>query len=275
MVKKIAGFITLLGICYCTAVNAQVVSLPTKLAAYKTSNASTYMVVKKANVVYPTIFTQHANEANDYVEKLGNNRRQYLLRTYTRSKKYFPKTIAILKKYKVPAEFAVLLALESGFNAKAISPAGAVGYWQIMDEVAKEYGLKIIEKEDEKITRAKAKLVKPLPAKPVVDERTNFIKSTTVAARYLKDRQKNLNGDWLLVAASYNCGVGTVWNAIKRSGKPNADFWDIKQFLPSETRAYVMNFIALNVIFHNYKTFLNDDLCFEDIVVKNRVVAID
>ena len=29
-----------------------------------------------------------------------------------------------------------VFALESGFNAQAVSPAGAVGYWQIMDVVA-------------------------------------------------------------------------------------------------------------------------------------------
>ena len=57
------------------------------------------------------------------------------------------------------------------------------------------------------------------------DDRTNFMKSTLVAARYLKDRCRNLNNDWLLIAASYNCGVGNVgipWkeavNLIQPSG---------------------------------------------------------
>ncbi|HNP53542.1 MAG TPA: hypothetical protein PKK69_02950, partial [Ferruginibacter sp.] len=74
----------------------------------------------------------------------------------------------------------------------------------------------------------------------------------------------NLNNDWLLIAASYNCGVGNVWNAMERCGKANPDFWDIKKYLPQETQYYVMNFITLNVIFSNYETFLKDELCFRD-----------
>ena len=41
-------------------------------------------------------------------------------------------------------------------------------------------------------------------------------------------------------------------------------FRDVKNFLPAETRAYVMNFIALNVIFHNYDKFSKNTLCFRD-----------
>ncbi len=28
----------------------------------------------------------------------------------------------------------------------------------------------------------------------------------------------------------YNGGIGTVWKAIKKYGKPDADFWDIKKY---------------------------------------------
>ena len=68
--------------------------------------------------------------------------------------------------------------------------------------------------------------------------------------------------DLLLIVASYNCGVGNVWDAMKKTGKPDPDFWDIKDYLPAETRAYVMNFITLNVIFHNYDKFENNTLLF-------------
>jgi membrane-bound lytic murein transglycosylase D len=181
----------------------------------------------------------------------------------------------------VPAEFAVLLALESAFNANAISSAGAVGYWQIMDDVAKEYGLKIVEgqkkgtvsikdkKELANLKKNKAGKKNPTP----VDERKNFLKSTHTAARYLKDRMRNLNNDWLLVAASYNWGVGNVWNALQRTGKINPDFWDIKNYLPTETKAYVMNFIALNVIFKNYKNFQLNNLCFKTITAEACLLA--
>ena len=226
--------------------------------------------IREANVIYPDIFSGNEKESIAYVEKFSIERKAYLIRTFKRSKKFFPKAVSILKKHSVPAEFAVLLALESGFNANAVSGAGAVGYWQIMDQVAKEYGLKIAEKE--KIVTKKNKAVAKeknahKKIKAQADDRKNFIKSTYVAARYLRDRSRNLNSDWLLIAASYNCGVGNVWNAMERSRKKNPDFWDIKNYLPAETRAYVMNFITLNVIFKNYENFAKNHLYFKQVTI--------
>ncbi|MCP9752969.1 lytic transglycosylase domain-containing protein [Ferruginibacter sp. HRS2-29] len=232
---------------------------------------SRLVVLKEANVEYPGILSGAKDESLDYVEKFSTNRKDYLIRTFNRGKKFFPKAEAILKKYNIPSEFAVLLALESGFNGNVVSRAGAVGYWQIMDEVAKEYGLRIAQKEeavskDKKKKAARTNAV--AKAKKQVDDRKDFVKSTYAAAKYLRDRHRNLNGDWLLITASYNCGVGNVWNAMERSGKANPTFWDIKNYLPAETRAYVMNFIALNVIFNNYEKFAANDLCFKDVVAK-------
>jgi membrane-bound lytic murein transglycosylase D len=232
------------------------------------------IIVKQANIIYPDIFSGNEAESIDYVEKFSIARKDYLIRTYNRSKELFPKVEAILKKYNVPQEFKVLLALESGFNANAVSRAGAVGYWQFMDEVAKEYGLKIPRKvkvEVKKKPKAKHKkqtITTKITKLKGVDERKNFNKSTNAAARYLKDRGRNLDNDWLLIAASYNCGIGNVWNAMERCGKKSPTFWDIKNYLPAETRAYVMNFITLNVIFNNYEAFSKNTLCFRDIICK-------
>ena len=229
-------------------------------------------VLKEANVIYPEIFFGYEKESMGYVANFSVARKDYLIRTFKRSKKYFPKAIAILKKQNVPAEFAVLLALESGFNGNAVSGAGAVGYWQFMDNVAKEYGLKTAQKSSkEGYIKNKSKLVllekaSPKRGKVQVDDRKNFIRSTYAAARYLKDRSRNLNSDWLLIAASYNCGVGNVWEAMERCRKKDPTFWDIKNYLPPETRAYVMNFITLNVIFKNYEKFLKNNLCFKPVL---------
>jgi len=102
----------------------------------------------------------------------------------------------------------------------------------------------------------------------VRDDRKNFNKSTYAAARYLKDRSRNLNNNLLLMVASYNCGVGNVWEAMEKSGKKDPDFWDIKKYLPAETRSYVMNFITLNVLFHNYEKFANNTLNFTPTKIK-------
>ena len=225
------------------------------------------VVLKESNVEFPAILTGNEEQSIDYIEKFSSTRKGYLVRTYNRSKQLFPKAAAILKKYNVPQEFKVLLALESGFNANAKSSAGAVGYWQFMDAVAREYGLKIatakrtgkkkMGKDDKKHQKVS-----------LTDDRKNFVRSTHAAARYLKDRSRNLNNDWLLIAASYNCGVGNVWNAMEKTRKTNPTFWDIKNYLPAETRAYVMNFIALNVLFNNYEKFSRNELCFKTITCK-------
>lgn len=230
-------------------------------------------VLKEANVEFPAILTGNESQSLDYVEKFFNNRKNYLVRTYQRSKKLFPKVISILKKYNVPEEFKVLLALESGFNGNAVSSAGAVGYWQIMDAVAREYGLKIATGKKIKVKRAGKADKKHYAKVTTTDDRKNFNKSTHAAARYLKDRSRNLNNDWLLIAASYNCGVGNVWNAMEKTGKANPTFWDIKKYLPTETRTYVMNFIALNVLFNNYEKFSKNTLCFKPVTSKEETVV--
>jgi hypothetical protein len=244
------------------------------LAAAKT-NAG--FITLEPNVVFPEILTGNEEQTLSYIEKFAENRRAYLIRTYNRSKKYFPKACTILKKHNLPQELKVLLALESAFNANAVSKAGAVGYWQIMDEVAREYGLKYVAQEkaiEKKVEKKKASkavaevkkpAVKPAAAK---DDRKNFNKSTYAAARYLKDRSRNLDNDLLLMVASYNCGIGNVWEAMKKTGLKNPDFWDIKEYLPSETQAYVMNFIAMNVVFNNYEKFANNTLLFTPTKVK-------
>lgn len=242
------------------------------------SNDKTGFVTLEPNVVFPEVLTGNEKEALLYIEKFSENRRAYLIRTYNRSKRFFPKVTAILKKYNLPQELKVLLALESAFNGNAVSKAGAVGYWQIMDEVAKEYGLKYVaqEKKEEKKKAAKTKVEKaPVIADTKVkkaaapkDDRKNFNKSTYVAVRYLKDRSRNLDNNLLLMVASYNCGIGNVWNAMKKTGKVNPGFWDIKEYLPAETQSYVMNFIALNVVFHNYEKFTANNLLFTPTKVK-------
>ncbi|MEJ7585997.1 MAG: lytic transglycosylase domain-containing protein [Ferruginibacter sp.] len=220
------------------------------------------------NLVYPDLLKGNEEHTIDYIKNFSNNRRNYLIRMHTKGQNFFPKTSSILKKYSLPEELKILLILESAYNGNAVSKAGAVGYWQIMDEVAREYGMKYIARgsaasKSKLIKRNKSKGQKPQKSvAKLKDDRKNFIMATHTAARYLHDRSRNLAANWLLVVASYNCGIGNVWNAMKRSGKTDPSFWDIKRYLPLETRNYVMNFITLNVIFHNYEMFAKKELSF-------------
>jgi membrane-bound lytic murein transglycosylase D len=100
-----------------------------------------------------------------------------------------------------------------------------VGLWQLMPETARMLGLVVSRKCDER----------KLPGK-----------STDAAATYLKQLY-NRFGDWPLAIAAYNAGGGSVSKAIKKSGSKN--FWELQNFLPSETREYVKKFIAFHYYF--------------------------
>ncbi len=257
----------------------QIDSTKNPLLASLEKNAGVRYITLQPNVVFPDILKGNEEEMMPYIKKFSSNRRDYLIRMYTKGKAYLPKAASILKKHSLPEELKILLPLESAYNGNAVSKAGAVGYWQFMDEVAKEYGLKYVAKmsaaEKKKLLKLKA-IKGRKQQKPVVkikDDRKNFNVATHAAARYLRDRRRNLDDNWLLIVASYNCGVGNVWNAMERSGIANPTFWDIKNLLPAETRAYVMNFITLNVIFNNYDLFIKNKLSFasEKVMVANEM----
>ncbi|MFX6335027.1 transglycosylase SLT domain-containing protein, partial [Acinetobacter baumannii] len=50
----------------------------------------------------------------------------------------------------------------------------------------------------------------------VNDERTDYIKSTHVAAKLMRELYSEFN-DWLLVVAAYNGGAGRVRQCIRKS----------------------------------------------------------
>lgn len=133
---------------------------------------------------------------------------------------YFPIFEKALKAYEVPLEVKYLPIIESSMDPHAVSRVGATGIWQFMFATAKGYGLNIDN---------------------FVDERKDPIQASYAAAAYLKDAYEEF-GDWLLALAAYNCGKGNVNKAITRAG--SKDFWEIKPYLPKETRNYIPAFIA-------------------------------
>ena len=207
------------------------------------------LVTSEANplaVVYPESLQAYRIETKDYVKSFSKKKRDYIIYIFQKGKKFFPKAIDILDKYNVPVELQMIPVLESQFNANAVSPAGAVGYWQFMSELAGEYGLQ---------TRGKN------------DERKNFAKSTVAAAKFFSDQLEYFNEDLLLSVAAYNCGPGRVQLSLRKSGKTNANYWDVKKYLPAETRKFVMDFIAFNVVAANYEKFLNRKMDFAEPVL--------
>ncbi len=143
---------------------------------------------------------------------------------FKRTHRYFQVIEPILKKHNVPDDFKYLAVIESGLT-NVVSPAGATGFWQIMESTGKEYGLEI-NKE--------------------VDERYHLEKSTEAACKYLKEAHKEL-GSWTLAAAAYNMGINGVQKQLKRQ-RTNS-YYGLA--LNSETARYVFRIIAVKELMSN------------------------
>lgn len=138
---------------------------------------------------------------------------------------YFPVFEEALQRHGMPSELKYLACIESALKQNAYSRAKAAGLWQFMPGTGMILGLEV---------------------NSFVDERYDLYKSTDAACRYLKQLYK-LFDDWALAIAAYNCGPGNINKAIARSGGRHT-FWEIYNFLPSETRTYVPLFIAATYI---------------------------
>lgn len=166
---------------------------------------------------------------DEYIEFFSktDRGRGFMDKSFYRSGKYFPLIRKILRSNNAPEELIYLSVQESGLNPTIVSRAGAVGLWQFMPSTGNSYGLF----QDN-----------------FRDDRRDFEKSTDAAARHLKDLYRSF-GDWYLAFAAYNAGPGRVNNAINKSG--SKDYWEIRSYLPGETKNYVPSILALSFIFRN------------------------
>ena len=175
------------------------------------------------NVEYNPILEQ-------VIKSFLKNRRSSLERLMSLSDYYFPMFEQEMSNQKIPLEMKYLAIIESALNPKARSRAGATGLWQFMYATGKSYGLEVNN---------------------YVDERSDPVRSTKAAAKYLNELYK-IFGDWDLTLAAYNTGPGNVTKAIRRSnGKTN--YWNLRPYLPRETAGYVPAFLATLYIFEYAK----------------------
>jgi membrane-bound lytic murein transglycosylase D len=166
-----------------------------------------------------------------YVELFQGRLRDYIHESLTRGTRYLPMIQSVFKAEGLPLDLAYIPVIESGFKTNALSKASAKGPWQFMRATATEQGLK---------------------TDWYVDERSDPEKATVAAAKYLKSLRDLFDGDWHLVLAAYNGGLGRVQRAMKRAGKE--DFWSLStstRYLPRETREYVPLILAAIIVAKN------------------------
>lgn len=146
------------------------------------------------------------------------------LMLFKRANRWFPVIEPILKKNNVPDDFKYLALAESGLT-NVISPAKAVGYWQLMTDAGEKYGLEI---NDE------------------VDERYNVEKATEAACKYLTEAYQEF-GNWTMAAAAYNMGIDGLQRQVKK--QKVTSYYDL--LLNEETSRYVFRLLTLKEIMSN------------------------
>ncbi|MGH9519389.1 MAG: lytic transglycosylase domain-containing protein, partial [Terriglobales bacterium] len=161
-----------------------------------------------------------------YIHYFSTNGRRDLEADFRRAGRYRPMIENTLRDVGVPGDLLYLAQLESSFDPKLVSRAGAVGMWQFMASRSDDYGLKR--------TRW-------------VDERKDPVKATRAAARHLKDLFAEF-GDWNLAMAAYEAGPANVQAIVARTGY--ADYWKLYEMgaLPRYLRNYVPVILATAII---------------------------
>jgi hypothetical protein len=139
--------------------------------------------------------------------------------------RYFPTIEERLKANGVPEDFKYLCVAESNLLSGARSGVGATGFWQFMNGTAPGYGLEVNNE---------------------VDDRSDIIKSTDAAAKYLKQAYAKF-GSWTAAAASYNMGMGGYNGQSNYQGTTN--YYDL--LLPEETNRYIFRILAFKHLMEN------------------------
>jgi membrane-bound lytic murein transglycosylase D len=128
---------------------------------------------------------------------------------------YVAKLKSVFASEHVPPELVWIAEVESSFDPRVRSPAGAAGLFQLMPGTARRYGLRTAWPWDQRLS--------PEP-------------SARAAAQYLNYLHTQFK-DWRLALAAYNSGEGTIRDLLARSKGHSYDA--IASRLPAETQMYV------------------------------------
>lgn len=143
------------------------------------------------------------------------------LLTIKRAERYFPEIEKILRENGIPDDFKYLACAESDLS-NVISPVGATGFWQIMENTGREAGM-TINKE--------------------IDDRYNLEKSTRFACDYFKRAYERF-GSWTMAAASYNNGFRGLNEQVQIQKETN--YYNL--LLNEETARYVFRIVSLKLV---------------------------
>jgi len=153
-------------------------------------------------------------------------RPELLQAIFARGRRYLHYIVEEVERRGLPAELALLPAVESGFNPMALSSAKASGLWQFIPGTGTRFRL---------------------AQTAHFDARRDVQASTGAALDYLQELYA-IHGDWHLALASYNWGENSVLRAVGQSRARGRDGSFEQLSLPEETRNYVPRLLALRNI---------------------------
>lgn len=166
-----------------------------------------------------------------------------------RANRWFPVIEPILAAHGVPDDFKYLALIESGLM-NVVSPAGATGFWQILEGTGRDLGLEINR---------------------YVDERYHVEKATAAACNYLISAQERY-GSWTMAAAAYNIGNSRLRRIIGNQRVDN--YYDLH--LNEETARYVFRILAMKTILEDPEAagfFISEQDLYPPITY--RIISID
>jgi hypothetical protein len=201
-----------------------------------------YFMPTEKPALLPRLDLTITPEVQKELNHFRNKDSAFIKKSLKRLGEYEPVLRQIFSDEGVPPELINVALIESGFNPKARSYAGAVGMWQFMRPTGKIYGLE---------------------SGIFGDQRKDPVLSSIAAARHLRDLYISFK-DWNLALAAYNAGSGRVDRATRRVGSEN--FWTLcrERALPLQTRRYVPKIIAAAIITKNLGKFTSTAIADRD-----------
>jgi peptidoglycan lytic transglycosylase D len=167
----------------------------------------------------------HVRERFEKTMMLALNDRAQVLLWIKRAPRYFPLIEEVLRDKGMPSDLKYLAVAESALRPHAGSVKGAMGFWQLMPETARKYGLRVDQ---------------------YTDERRNIYVSTPAAMRCLQALHDQFSS-WTLAAAAYNMGEeGLTAEILEQNTR---DYYNL--YLPLETQQFVFRVLAVKLILDN------------------------
>ncbi|MBM4360846.1 MAG: transglycosylase SLT domain-containing protein, partial [Deltaproteobacteria bacterium] len=150
-----------------------------------------------------------------------------------RSGRYQEVVLETLREWRLPEDLIWVAMIESGFDPRAKSPAGAVGLWQFMRTTGSVYGLEVDKYQD---------------------LRRDPLRATRAAAHHLRDLHQRF-GSWDLALAAYNMGYEQLLDAIDRTGTTDFNELSRQRAIPNETANYVPKIVAAALVADNLELY--------------------